>query len=246
MRIFGLIGQSIEHSFSPAYFAQKFEKEGIQDAAYQLFPLAAIKELPQLLAYKTISGLNVTIPYKQAVIPYLDRCTDAAKAIAAVNTIAFEDGQLIGHNTDVYGFEQSLRPLLTKKHLTSKALVLGTGGASKAVCYVLQQLGITYHLVSRTPSKNQLSYAAINRDCVKQHLLIINTTPLGMSPNTEASPRLPYSNLGSEHLLYDLVYNPLETSFLTKGRAQGTIIKNGLEMLHLQADKAWEIWKASF
>lgn len=241
MRTFGLIGKKLTHSFSPSYFAQKFEQESIVNTQYLAFPLKDITEFPALVKQQTnLIGLNVTIPYKTAILPYLDNLDNAATEIGAVNTIKFTAGKLQGFNTDVYGFEQSLLPLLKSYH--QQALVLGTGGAAKAVVYVLNKLKISFKYVSRTPTVGQLNYSEINKQLLQDHLLIINTTPLGMYPNTEQSPVLPYANLSKKHLVYDLVYNPLKTLFLAQAEAQGATIKNGLDMLHLQAEKAWEIW----
>lgn len=241
MRTFGLIGKKLDHSFSPSYFAQKFEKESIINSQYLAFPLKEIEGFPTLVQQQTnLVGLNVTIPYKTTIIPFLDSLDSAATQIGAVNTIKFINGHLKGFNTDVYGFEQSLLPLLKPYH--QQALVLGTGGAAKAVVYVLNQLKIPFQYVSRSPSSSQLSYTQINSQLLKEHLIIINTTPLGMHPNTAQAAAIPYAALGDKHLVYDLVYNPLKTMFLAKAEAQGAIIKNGLDMLHLQAEKAWEIW----
>ncbi len=244
MKYYGLIGQEIGHSFSPAYFAQKFDKEGIFDAHYHCYPLASIQDFSKLLKQQPLlSGLNVTIPYKTAIIPYLDCISPQAKAVGAVNTIAFDKGQLIGHNTDVFGFESSLTNTLLPHHKGCKALILGTGGASKAVQYVCQRLNIGYQLVSRTKGKNLIQYASIDANILSQHLLIINTSPLGMHPNTSSYPLLPYTALSTKHLLYDLVYNPSITTFMQKGIDIGATVTNGLKMLELQADKSWEIWQ---
>lgn len=238
--VYGLIGYPLLHSFSPGYFKEKFAKAEI-DAVYRLFPLANIKKLPQLLAkYPSLSGLNVTIPYKEQVIPFLDDIDNAAKAIGAVNCIKISNGKLKGYNTDVIGFEHSLVPLLQPQH--TKALVLGTGGAAKAVAYVLGKLNINYQLVSSSDKTGTIAYRDISTDTIEEHKLIINTTPLGMHPNTDACPDIPYSALGETHLLYDLIYNPEETTFLKKGNAQGATTKNGYEMLVLQAEASWDIW----
>lgn len=241
MKLFGLIGYPLSHSFSKRYFTQKFESEKI-DAQYENYPLKAIEEFPALIKNYNLSGINVTIPYKQDVIPYLDSMSEEAKKIGAVNTIQIRDGKLKGNNTDCYGFEQSLLPFLKPSH--KHALVLGTGGASKAVVFVLDKLGIEWKYVSRTKFSNVLTYKEINAEIVKSHPLIINTTPLGMYPNVEECPEIDYDAIGENHLLYDLVYNPEETLFLQKGKSKGATIKNGLEMLHLQAEKAWEIWNS--
>lgn len=238
--VYGLIGYPLSHSFSPGYFKGKFAKAEI-DAVYRLFPLANIKELPKLLAeHSSLSGLNVTIPYKEQVIPFLDDIDNAAKTIAAVNCIKISNGKLKGYNTDVIGFEQSLAPLLQPQH--TKALVLGTGGAAKAVAYVLDKLNIDYKLVSSSGKTGTVAYEDISAATVDEHTLIINTTPLGMHPNIDACPDIPYSALGETHLLYDLIYNPEETLFLKRGKAQGATTKNGYEMLVLQAEASWDIW----
>lgn len=240
--LFGLIGYPLSHSYSPSWFHEKFLREGI-DAIYQAFPLQSIDEFPAwLLQHPDISGLNVTIPHKTAVIPFLDHLDESAKAIGAVNCIAFENGKRMGYNTDWCGFRDSLQPLLTIHH--KKALILGSGGAAKAVAYALQQLGIPFKVVSRgQPDGPFLDYDAITPALLKEFRLIINTTPLGMAPQENSKPEIPYHSLTDRHLLYDLIYNPAETEFLKLGKANGAAIKNGLEMLHLQAEASWKIWK---
>lgn len=239
MRTFGLIGFPLSHSFSPGYFADKFEKENIRAASYGLFPLEKIDEVCSLLE-RDIQGLNVTIPYKESVIPYLDGLDEEAEAIGAVNTIASRDGKWIGFNTDIYGFNTSLIPFLGDR-LIEKALVLGSGGAAKAVVYGLNKLGIKPTLVSRS-DKGDLTYEDIDAAILDAHPLIINTTPLGMSPNIHTCPDIPYELLTEKHFLYDLVYNPKKTLFLNNGKQHGASIKNGYEMLCLQAEKSWSIW----
>ena len=243
---YGLIGYPLEHSFSKRYFTEKFDREGIAGHVYQLFPIPAIEELPGLLAaHPKLRGLNVTIPYKQAVLPFLDALDENARAVGAVNTIRIRDGRLQGFNTDVYGFEMSLRRFLqTAAASPAAALVLGTGGASRAVRFVLERLQISYLLVSRHAERGDLVYEALDRDLLSAHSLIINTTPLGMAPAVETHPDLPYQYLTAAHLLYDLVYNPEKTVFLAKGEKRGAVTMNGLEMLYLQAEKAWDIWNA--
>ncbi|RYE26100.1 MAG: shikimate dehydrogenase [Sphingobacteriales bacterium] len=237
---YGLIGYPLTHSFSPAYFNSKFQREGI-DAIYHSFSIPDIKELPELLvAHPQLRGLNVTIPYKQTVLPYLTVLDETAMAVGAVNCIAIDDNHAIGYNTDVIGFEQSLLPLLKPHH--TQALVLGTGGASKAVTFVLNKLHIPYQMVSRISSADAVSYDELTDELVASHTLIINTTPMGMHPEVEVMPRIPSAAIGAQHLLYDLVYNPEETLFLKMGRLRGATAKNGLEMLHLQAEAAWHIW----
>lgn len=236
---YGLIGYPLGHSFSPEYFAKKFAALNI-DARYELYPLASISEFESLIHRHSFGGLNVTIPYKEEVIPYLDKLEAVAERIGAVNTISFRDGIKAGYNTDVIGFAQSLVPLLKPQH--TQALVLGTGGASKAVAYVLENLGISYTKVSRSKSESTLQYEELDEATIAAHTLIINCTPLGKYPNIDQAPEIPYDGIGEEHLLYDLIYNPAETKFLRSGKVRGSAIKNGLEMLQLQADAAWEIW----
>lgn len=236
---YGLIGYPLEHSFSPAWFAEKFAREGI-DADYKTYALEHIDALDDLLANYPLRGLNVTIPYKNLVIEHLDELDLVAAETGAVNCIDIRDGRRKGYNTDITGFEQSLKPLLRGQH--DKALVLGTGGSSRAVRYVLQQLGIAYRQVSRHLSEDTIAYAEVTEDVVAAHKLIINTTPLGMHPKTEEAPLIPYEAIGDEHLLYDLIYNPAETQFLLEGRSRGATTKNGYEMLVLQAEASWEIW----
>lgn len=238
VRLFGLIGFPLSHSFSKVFFADKFSKENISGCAYENFPIPSIEEFPGLWAnYEELEGLNVTIPYKQAVIPYLDELSDAARAIGAVNCIRKKNGKLTGNNTDVTGFSRSLQPLLQPHH--TKALVLGTGGAAKAVKYSLAQLGIAFSEVSRS---GPITYDALNESVMKEHTLIVNTTPLGMYPNELDAPPIPYEYTGAQHLFYDLIYNPAETQFMKNGAAQGATVKNGHEMLVLQAEASWEIW----
>ena len=241
---FGLIGRNISYSFSRKYFSDKFSELKLDNYSYDNFDLQTIDEFPSVIgeSIQSIQGLNVTIPYKLEVFKYLDEIDEDAKIIGAVNTIKIlENGRLKGFNTDVFGFEQSLKPLL-KKHVKS-ALILGTGGASKAVAFVLNKLNITYKFVSRTPKNIQtISYDELTKDVILNHHLIINCTPIGTIPDTDSSPNIPYQFIANKHFLYDLIYNPSETLFLSKGKEKGAIIKNGLQMLELQADKAWEIW----
>lgn len=242
MNRYGLIGYPLDHSFSPQYFNEKFYREGIEDAAYECFPLKDIQDFPGLITSTPgLQGLNVTIPYKEAVIPYMDELGPAAQSIGAVNTIAISGDKLIGHNTDAFAFRESLRPLLKGHH--TRALILGTGGAAKAVAFALDQLKISFQMVSRNPSPGQISYQEIDRPLLGKHSIIINATPVGMAPDELHFPNIPYEYLSENHLLYDLVYNPGKTVFLIKGRQLGAAIKNGLEMLYLQADKSWDIWQ---
>jgi shikimate dehydrogenase len=242
MKLYGLIGYPLGHSFSKKYFTEKFQREGIVDATFELFPLQQIQDFPQLInTLPDLAGLCVTIPYKESIIPYLNRIDDKSNAIAAVNCIKIKEGELIGYNTDVIGFENSLKPYL-QSH-PQKALILGTGGASKAVQFVLKKLKIEFLVVSRKPvSGISISYNQLNQETIHEHTIIINCTPLGMTPHIEELPLLPYSFIGKEHLLYDLVYTPSITAFLEKGRMQGATIKNGEEMLHIQAKANWQIW----
>jgi len=244
LKHYGLIGYPLGHSFSAAYFSEKFDRDGI-DATYRNFPLQRIGEFEILLKQEPdLYGLNVTVPYKQAIIPYLDALSQTARAVQAVNTICFcrkeEHRALTGHNTDVVGFEKSLRKHL-KKHHTS-ALVLGTGGSAGAVTFVLENLGIEYQRVSRQTGEDRLSYRELDPDRVTRSTLIINCTPLGMHPEVDACPDLPYQAITRKHLLFDLVYNPAKTRFLARGEAQGAAIANGHDMLVNQAEAAWEIW----
>ena len=246
MKIYGLIGKHIEHSYSPSYFANKFKDEEIKDANYCLFPLADISEFKVLLSKEpNLQGLNVTIPYKSSVIPYLDSISEEANAVGAVNTIVFSGSKTKGYNTDIYGFKNALKPHITDIHYKSKALILGTGGASKAIVYALKQLKISHQFVSRNPGLGLIVYKDLNPSVIENHLIIINTTPLGMSPDTGSCPELPYNALGEQHLLFDLVYNPEETLFLRKGLKKGAKCINGLKMLHLQAEKSWKIWQST-
>ncbi|WP_158798684.1 shikimate dehydrogenase [Pedobacter sp. L105] len=247
MRTFGLIGYPLTHSFSKKYFTEQFERDGTADCAYELFPLEDIKSLLPLISENhSLNGLNVTIPHKVNVLHFLDELDDAARKIGAVNCIAIrKDGDrtiLKGYNTDAYGFEESLKPYLKEHH--TKALILGDGGAAKAVKYALDQLNIDYLSVVRTAAPHAIVYDEISDELMSTHQLIINTTPLGTFPKVEAAPAIPYRLLTGQHLAYDLVYNPEETAFLKRAKAQGAIIKNGLEMLHLQADRSWTIWNA--
>jgi shikimate dehydrogenase len=243
-RAFGLIGFPLSHSFSRQYFTEKFDREGIPNCSYDLFPLKELRELPSLFdQHPHLVGLNVTIPYKEKVIDYLDALDDAAAEIGAVNTVLIRNGYKKGFNTDAFGFEQSLRKFLgTTKPEELEALILGTGGAAKAVAYVLKKLGIRYQLVSRTGGANRMTYQQLLEQGLQNRRLIINTTPLGMSPNFDTYPDLPYADLDSNCYIYDLVYNPEKTMLLQKGEVAGARIKNGLEMLYLQAEKAWSIW----
>lgn len=248
MKCFGLIGFPLSHSFSAKYFAEKFEREGLTNCTYRNFPLEQIGLLNQLIQeHGDLIGLNVTIPYKEQVIPYLQSVDEEAAQIGAVNTIKIIRNQggvhLRGFNTDAYGFQASLTPFI--KDYFSKALILGTGGASKAVAYVLEKSGMEVTYVSRVPRiKGHLSYEELTPGMMASFQVIVNTSPSGMFPVTDACPAIPYESLTQWHVLYDLIYNPVETKFLTLGRLKGAVTINGLQMLHLQADKAWEIWNS--
>ncbi len=245
MRRFGLIGYPLGHSFSKAYFTEKFAREKIADCVYENYPLSDINEFNGFLHQcPDLAGLNVTIPYKEKIIPFLDVLDPVAREVKAVNTVAVirkgNSRVLEGYNTDVYGFEISLLKHLKPWH--TYALVLGTGGASKAVVWVLEKIGINYRFVSRTPQKGMLTYNELDRTIMSEHLLIINCTPVGMYPDSQQAPPLPYEHLTSRHLLYDLIYNPEKTLFLSYAEKAGADFCNGLEMLILQAEKSWEIW----
>ncbi len=239
---FGLIGQSLKHSFSRDYFTRKFEKLGL-DHSYRNFELAHIDEFPKLVQEKPgLRGLNVTIPYKQQIIPFLSGLSPESEAIGAVNTVLIQKGEYRGFNTDAYGFEKSLIPLLQAHH--SKALILGTGGASLAVAHVLQKLGISFVKVSRQPTSREVDYSKASQ-LTNQYFVIINATPLGTFPHVTQQPPLDMKGINGKHLCYDLIYNPAESQWLKEARQKGAITKNGLEMLELQAEKAWEIWNES-
>ncbi len=242
MRRYGLIGYPLTHSFSQKYFTEKFEREGITDCAYSNFPIVGVGQLPFILADPGLRGLNVTIPYKRAVLDYLHYKDGVVAAIGACNCIRIEAGVLTGYNTDVVGFERSLARHLAPHH--SRALVLGSGGASKAVEWVLQRLGIAYLLVTRQPrpGMGDMGYKEVDAGVLEKATLIINTTPLGMHPHTEECPPLPYEALTPRHYLFDLIYNPARTLFLRKGRERGAVVENGHEMLILQAEESWRIW----
>lgn len=243
-RVFGLIGYPLHHSFSEKYFSEKFAKENISDCRYELFPIKSIDELKQLVrSLPALKGLNVTIPYKQQVIRYLTDTSEIPDGIRACNCIKIQDKQLIGFNTDHIGFEKSLTPLLKPHH--KKALILGTGGAAESVAYVLKKSGIPYSFVSRSPQYASIfTYREINAKKLKDYTIILNTSPLGMYPDVDNCPDLPYSALTEKHLLYDLIYNPAKTLFLVKGERQGAVIKNGEEMLAIQAEESWKIWNS--
>lgn len=242
MTYFGLIGFPLSHSFSKKYFTEKFKKAGITDSRYELFPMENLDNVRRLTeAYPNLIGLNVTIPHKQAIFQHLDAIDAEAAAVGAVNTIKIKDDQWMGFNTDIYGFEQSLRNTLDNQ-LPKAALILGTGGAAKAVHYVLKKLGINTQFVSRSAGDNRITYHDLTTEVLGAHHLIVNTTPLGTFPDIHAAPDLDYAQLSSRHILFDLVYNPAETLFLKNGKKYGAMPINGLEMLYLQAEKAYDIW----
>ncbi len=238
---YGLVGRNISYSFSRGYFLKKFEAQGLHDHSYENFDLPQIDAFAQLMKTQIdICGLNVTIPYKEAIIPYLDELDATARKIGAVNTIKIEGESLIGYNTDVYGFRKALEPLLKKNH--RRSLILGTGGASKAVAFVLDELGIAHQGVSRTPTAQQIDYGSLNETIMQENPILVNCTPLGTYPNILDKPPIPYEFIGPEHLLFDLIYNPEKSAFLQEGEIRGATFSNGLGMLELQAEKAWEIW----
>lgn len=241
MKIYGLVGKNIDYSFSRNYFNNKFKKYDI-NCVYQNFDLNSIDEFDMLFQTSNqISGLNVTIPYKETVLPHLDELDSDAKRIGAVNTIKIQNGKCIGFNTDHFGFIESLRPCLSIGH--KKALILGTGGASKAVAFALSNLKIPFNFVSRLArNNNAFSYKELTVEHIKSHQIIINCTPLGTHPNTELCPPIPYDGLTKKHLIYDLIYNPSKTRFLNYGIKVGATVLNGLKMLELQAEKSWKIW----
>ena len=240
--LFGLVGKNISYSFSKGYFGDKFEKLNLKDYSYDNLDIQNIEDFPEFLKQNpTISGLNVTIPYKEAIIPFLDKLSKRATEIGAVNTIKItKSGKLKGFNTDYIGFQKSIEPLLNVNH--KKALILGTGGASKAVAYALKQLEIPYLFVSRNDIGDAIGYNQINEKTFEEFQIIINCTPVGTFPNTNSCPEIPYEYFTTNHLAFDLIYNPAETLFLKKAKEKGAIVKNGLEMLTLQAEKSWDIW----
>ncbi|MDX1363056.1 shikimate dehydrogenase family protein [Arenibacter latericius] len=240
---YGLIGRNISYSFSRGYFTEKFTKLALDTHSYENFDIDTINLFPDILQQnKNIKGFNVTIPYKEQVIPFLTKIDTEAKAIGAVNTIKVVKDETIGYNTDAYGFYKSLAPHLEKHH--KNALILGTGGASKAIAYTLGKLGISQTFVSRNPKKGQLNYSELNAEVMQENTVLINCTPLGTHPNITDKPDIPYHQITPKHLLFDLIYNPSKTAFLTEGELQGAKICNGSKMLKFQAEKAWEIWNS--
>ncbi|MDN3665499.1 shikimate dehydrogenase family protein [Algibacter miyuki] len=243
MNKLGLLGKNISYSFSKNYFKEKFENEKITDTTYENFDLESIDLFPSIIENtKNIKGINVTIPYKEAVMPFLDKINKKAKAIGAVNTIKVtKKGKLVGYNTDCYGFKNTLKPFLKSQH--KKALILGTGGASKAVAYSLGELGIDYKYVSRKQSEGVgFTYSNLSEAIISEHQVIVNCTPLGTFPDVDQCADIPYNGITNEHILFDLIYNPDQTKFLKHGKDRGATTINGLNMLKLQAEKSWSIW----
>ncbi len=245
-KLYGLIGFPLSHSFSGKYFDDKFKREGITDCEYRLFEIESIEKVRELFDREELRGFNVTIPYKHEIIPFLDELDHSAEKVGAVNVVKiFSDGRRKGYNSDYYGFRTSLENWLPSER-EWQALVLGTGGAARAVWAVLDDLSIPFLKVSRHKAKGDITYEDLikNHEIFKAYSLIINTTPLGMSPHTESRPQLPYDQLNADCYLFDLIYNPSITVFMTEGSKRGAKVKNGLEMLELQAEKSWEIWNA--
>ncbi len=238
--VFGLLGKSLGHSFSQEYFTKKFEAEGI-DAVYQNFEIQNIDDVKSVLETENLRGLNVTIPYKSAVVPFLDGLSDEAAKIGAVNTIVNENGKWIGANTDAFGFQQMIKPFLLNTH--ERALVLGNGGASKAVAYVLKSIGLDVIFAARNPLEGQFHLSEVNDIMVKHCGIIVNTTPVGTWPNVDDYISIPFEALSDTHLVVDLIYNPEQTAFLRQAAEQGAITLNGLTMLYQQAEKSWQLWK---
>lgn len=241
-KIFGLIGRNIEYSFSKKYFTDRFEKDNLLDYSYVNFDIQDINEFPEIIKNNpNIAGLNVTIPYKESILPFLDKISKKATQIGAVNVIKItKNNKLKGYNSDYYGFKKSIQPLLLPHH--KKALILGTGGAAKAVAFALVELDILYTFVSREATENTIDYDRLNATTFDNFQIVINCTPVGTSPNTKEFPLIPYQFFTEKHLAYDLIYNPEETQFLKKAKKKGALTKNGLQMLILQAEKAWKIW----
>lgn len=241
MRLFGLIGHPLSHSFSKSFFTEKFKKENISDCRYENFDLEKIEHFKSLLeSHDDLCGLNVTIPYKTAIIPWLTQLDAVAAETGAVNTVLFKNGITIGFNTDVIGFRETIKDYLPSN--TPGALVLGTGGSAKAICYVLQQSGITYKMISRKEGSHVLSYSQLTKEIIESHELIINCAPVGRHPDVDQAPPIPYDHLTDKHFLYDLNYNPAETLFLKEGLRHNAKVKNGMEMLIKQAEASWQIW----
>ncbi len=241
-KIYGLVGKNIAYSFSKKYFSDKFSEPLFLDCEFQNFDIQAIESLSDIIKNNSnLRGLNVTIPYKETIIPLLDSLSEKAAKIGAVNVIKFKkNGKLKGYNSDWYGFKKALKPLLQPHH--KKALILGTGGSSKAIAFALDDLNIQYTFVSRQETNNAINYNRINATTFDNYQIIINCTPVGTSPNIKDYPEIPYEYFTNKHIAFDLIYNPSETQFLKKASKKGTITKNGQEMLIFQAEKAWKIW----
>lgn len=241
MKRYGLIGYPLSHSFSQQYFTEKFARESLSGAVYENYSIREIDELNNILSkHPDLCGFNVTIPYKKEVLSFLSGLSEVVKTMGACNCVKIENGKLIGYNTDVVGFEQSLLPYLRPHH--TRALVLGTGGAAAAVAYVFDKRGISFQYISRKKSGSSIAYEDIDESMMQEHTLIINTTPLGMSPLVDQYPPIPYEWLNEQHHCFDLIYNPAETLFLHKAKAAGASIQNGAEMLVIQAEESWRIW----
>lgn len=242
MQEYGLLGRDISYSFSEGYFTNKFKELGITDCKYSTFDLSDISKLKDLLASKpNLKGFNITIPYKEDVLDFLDEIDESANSIKAVNTVKIEGDKLIGFNTDTFGFRTSIKPFFEPQH--RKALILGTGGAAKAIAFVLEQLGVDYFYVSRNPkTEKEVSYSDLTIEAITNFPFIINCSPVGTFPNVDVCPDIPYEGITPSHLLYDLVYNPEESLFLRNGKERGATIVNGLSMLHHQAEESWRIW----
>ncbi|MCH8330279.1 MAG: shikimate dehydrogenase [Bacteroidetes bacterium] len=240
MRSFGLIGKDLSHSFSETYFNRKFKELNISDAKYKPYPMPDVNHLRELVDREKLVGFNVTIPFKVSIVDHLDELDHIAQQVGAVNTVLVNQGKLKGYNTDVYGFKVSFQELLQEDD--KNALVLGSGGASRAVCFVLHELGLNYLRASRFPEGGEIEYKSITPDLLREYTVLINTTPLGMYPNEDKAPDLLYEHLSNKNYLFDLIYNPVRSRFLEFGEAKGARTKNGAVMLELQADKAWDIW----
>ncbi|MBK6950879.1 MAG: shikimate dehydrogenase [Crocinitomicaceae bacterium] len=241
-KIYGLVGRKLSHSFSKSFFENKFQSLNI-DSVYENFEIETITQIKDVFAVSDLAGLNVTIPYKEAVIPMLDELDESAKSVGAVNCIQIKNGKHVGYNTDVFGFRQMIKPFLESHH--ERALILGKGGAAKAVAHVLNELGLTVFFVTRNPKEeNDFSYHDINEAMIHSCGIIVNTTPVGMFPDTENAPAIPYEFLSDKNLVVDLIYNPKETLFMKKAKSSGANAINGETMLHQQAEKSWEIWNS--
>ena len=242
MKQFGLIGKSLSHSFSKKYFSDKFQKESISDCSYELYELKVIDEIHKLFELPNLRGLNVTVPYKEAILPYLTKIDEEAALIGAVNTILIQGKERIGYNTDIIGFKKSIRPFLAKEH--SRALILGTGGAAKAIAIALKQLDIRYFYCSRSQATQGeiINYNDLDEQVIASFPLIINCTPLGTHPIIEEIPPVPLKGISEKHLVFDLVYNPLQSKLLFEAKSRGALICNGLNMLKMQAEASWKIW----